>query len=429
MITSYLHNGIFQTKKVKDLNSIISDIHKNKDLIVDVPILALIEILDKLGKSFITNKKLRKIEGSNFLALWLKRKNLINMIDNNLNNIKYLDEFVEIKENQYIKAQPRGLVAHWIAGNVPTLGIFSLVQSILCKNLNILRIPEKSVDTVIPILKELNSIKIEHNNKKYNGSDIVKSLSVIYYPKDNIKANEILSKNADAKLIWGGKESVKQIKNLPAKEHCEDIIFGPKYSFGVFDKEFLESEDITKELSRAVMDIIVFDQSACSSPQVLFFEKNNKYNIKQIADLIKKEFNTTAKRYPKNNQDYDTAARIINARGEYLLDENKDIVLAKALDWTVLINRDICLEGPIQSRTIFIKEINSINDIVPLITKKIQTVGIAIKNLEKTKVFCSRVTYRGVARCVKFGSMNNYESPWDGMLALSRLVRFVKIKR
>jgi hypothetical protein len=177
------------------------------------------------------------------------------------------------------------------------------------------------------------------------------------------------------------------------------------------------------------MDIIVFDQSACSSPQVLFFEKNNKYNIKQIADLIKKEFNTTAKRYPKNNQDYDTAARIINARGEYLLDENKDIVLAKALDWTVLINRDICLEGPIQSRTIFIKEINSINDIVPLITKKIQTVGIAIKDLEKTKVFCSRVTYRGVARCVKFGSMNNYESPWDGMLALSRLVRFVKIKR
>jgi hypothetical protein len=240
MITSYLHNGIFQTKKVKDLNSIISDIHKNKDLIVDVPILALIEILDKLGKSFITNKKLRKIEGSNFLALWLKRKNLIDMIDINLSDIKYLDEFVEIKENQYIKAQPRGLVAHWIAGNVPTLGIFSLVQSILCKNLNILRIPEKSVDTVIPILKELNNIKIEHNNKKYNGSDIVKSLSVIYYPRDNTKANEMLSKNADAKLIWGGKESVKQIRNLPAKEHCEDIIFGPKYSFGVFDREFLE---------------------------------------------------------------------------------------------------------------------------------------------------------------------------------------------
>jgi len=429
MITSYLHNGIFQTKKVKDLNNIISDVHKNKDLIVDVPILALIEIFDKLGKSFITNEKLRSIEGSNFLALWLKRKNLADMIDINLSNIKYLDEFVEIKENQYIKAQPRGLISHWIAGNVPTLGIFSLVQSILCKNLNILRIPEKSIDTVIPILKELNNIKIEHNNKKYNGSDIVKSLSVIYYPRDNTKANEMLSKNADAKLIWGGKESVKQIRNLPAKEHCEDIIFGPKYSFGVFDREFLESEDIAKELSRAVMDIIVFDQSACSSPQILFFEKNDKYDIKQIAELLKKEFNATAKRYPKNNQDYNTAARIINVRGEYLLDENKDIALAKSLDWTILVNKDVCLEDPVQSRTIFIKEVGSINDIVPLITKRIQTVGIAIKGLEKTKVFCSRVTYRGAARCIKFGSMNNYESPWDGMLALSRLVRFVKIKR
>ena len=429
MVNVYLCDGIFEKKKIEVLDEVVSKTKENSDKLKEMPIQAIIEIFNKLSKSFITDSALKTIEGANFLALWLKRKNLIDMISLNLGDMKYFDDFVEVKENQYLKAQPRGLVCHWIAGNIPTLAIFSLIPSVLCRNANILRVPEQSVEVITIILKELNKLQIEYENKIYKGFDLVNSISIIYYPRTDINANNKLSLSADAKIVWGGKQAIEAIKALPTKEHCEDLLFGPKYSFGVFDKNALKSEEVRKWISNAVMDIIIFDQSACSSPQVLFFEKNDKLDIKQIAEILAEEFKKTAEKYPKLNLSAYTSTKIINARGEYLLDVDKDIISSKDADWTILINKNICLEEPIQSRTIFIKEVNHLSEIIPLITKKIQTVGIAIEDFEKTKEFCDKITDKGVARCVKFGSMNNYESPWDGMFVLNRLVRFVTIKK
>jgi len=44
-------------------------------------------------------------------------------------NRNFLDDFISINESESkLKAQPRGIVSHWIAGNVPMLGMLSLVQ-------------------------------------------------------------------------------------------------------------------------------------------------------------------------------------------------------------------------------------------------------------------------------------------------------------
>jgi len=429
MIDVKLCAGNFGGKQPEDIESIAIATKQNSEQLRQMPIGAIIEVLNEYSKKFLTDPKLRNIEGANYLSLWLKRKNLTDIINLNLQNVKYLDEFVEIKENQFLKAQPRGLVCHWIAGNVPTLALFSLIQSMLCKNSNIMKVPSQSIETITEMLRGLEGVSAEYEDKKYYGKDLLKSVSVIYFSRTDLEANRQLSLVADAKVYWGGKQAIEAIKALPTQEHCEDIIFGPKYSFGVFDKEFIETEDLAKLLNSAIMDIIVFDQNACSSPQVLFFEKNSKFDIKQIAEVMAGEFEKISQKFPKAQIEAYTASRIINARGEYLLDETKDIIASRNVDWTILINKNISLEEPVQSRTIFVKEVNDLFEIPPLITRKIQTIGIAIKDLDEIKRFCDEVTSKGAARCVRFGTMNNYSSPWDGMLVLNRLSRFVTIKR
>ena len=42
--------------------------------------------------------------------------------------------------------------------------------------------------------------------------------------------------------------------------------------------------------------------------------------------------------------------------------------------------------------------------------------------------FAEAATASGVARCVRPGIMNNYESPWDGKLVVGQLVRWVTLK-
>ena len=349
-----------------------------------------------------------------------RKNNLKNIIIRNLGSLKYLDQFVG-EGKKKIKAQPRGLVCHWIAGNIPTLGIFSLIQSMLVRNSNILRIPELSHDFFLSLLKVLANTKTSN----LNGHELLKSVAIIYFPSSDISLNNEFSSIADARIVWGGEEAVQSISKAKKMSHCEDIIFGPKYSFGVIDKDAQDSPDFPNIIRNFINDIILFEQSACSSPQVLFFE-SGKYNLRQIAEMMAKEFQKASKRFPKDIDQF-TATKIINKRAEYALSLNKDVICSKANDWTILIDDEFRLEEPIQSRTIFLKPVNSVLDILKLLTKKIQTIGIAIYNREKLLKFADAATYRGVARCVIPGQMNVYDSPWDGIYLLNRLVRWTTL--
>ena len=75
-----------------------------------------------------------------FLPLWLRRANLQTLLRRSLRGKpEALDRFVRLDEKDSIavRAQPRGLAVHWVAGNVPVLGMLSVVQSMLCKNANL----------------------------------------------------------------------------------------------------------------------------------------------------------------------------------------------------------------------------------------------------------------------------------------------------
>ncbi|MFX1298934.1 MAG: acyl-CoA reductase [Promethearchaeota archaeon] len=264
----------------------------------------------------------------------------------------------------------------------------------------------------------------EYNGVK--GSDLLKTVAVIHIPITDDASNLKFSLAADARIMWGGQIAIDAISKTTKMTHCDDIIFGPKYSFGVIDKAAQESDDFPRLVRQFVNDIIIFDQSACSSPQVIFFEKG-PFDLKAIGAKFEEEFKLAAKRFPKILVDQYLASRIINIRAEYALSPEKNAIFSKENDWTILMDNNVQLEEPIQSRTIFLKQVESVMDCVDLITTRIQTIGTAIYDKEKLLIFTDAVTYKGVARCVLPGQMNFYDSPWDGIYILSRLVRWVTL--
>ncbi len=408
-------------KKISDFKEIRSDIEKNRELLKKTPIEKKIELLHKYGRLLIQNKEINSLEGVAFLSSWLQKANIETIIEKNLGSIKFLTDFVGEGRKKH-KAQPRGVICHWIAGNVPTLGIFSLIQSMLVGNSNMVRIPVESQEIFIKLLNALKKTEIDG----LKGSEILKTVAVIYFPSSDADANLRFSLAADARIIWGGQEAVDAISKTTKLSHCEDVVFGPKYSFGVIDKMAQESEDIQKIVRRFVNDIIIFDQSACSSPQVIFLEKSS-LDLKSIGKLFEEEFKLASKRTPKKDLDQFIASKIINIRAEYALSPKKEIIISQENDWTILLDDEVKLEEPIQSRTIFLKPVNSIMECIDLITPRIQTIGTAIYDRARLFEFTDAVTYKGVARCVTPGQMNTYDSPWDGILLLNRLVRWITL--
>ncbi|MFX0134832.1 MAG: acyl-CoA reductase [Candidatus Hodarchaeota archaeon] len=406
---------------VSDLKEIRSEIEKSREIFKNITIEKIIELYHQFGRELLHNKEFISFEGVPFLSNWLRKGNIEKIVIKNLGSFEVLKDFIG-EGRKKVKAQPRGVICHWIAGNVPTLGFFSLIQSILVGNSNIVKIPPESQFIFLELIKLFGKTEIEG----LKGSDILKTVAVIDFSPLDTKSNLNFSLTADARIIWGGQEAVDAISKTTKKSHCEDIVFGPKYSFGIVDKKAQASDNFPKLIRRFVNDIIIFDQSACSSPQVIFFEKGI-LSLESIGRKFEEEFKKASDQFPKNGIDQFIASKIINIRAEYALSPEMKMLASKENDWTILMDNIVRLEEPVQSRTIFLKQVESVMDCVDLITPRIQTIGTAIYDRTKLLEFTDAVTYKGVARCVLPGQMNFYDSPWDGIYFLNRLVRWVTL--
>jgi hypothetical protein len=406
-----------------DFDKIAASVSDNRTKLVNIPLGAIIELLNQLGRSIVKDKRLATLDGASYISLWLRRDNLERICQLNFGNNSYIDGFVESGNGFKMMAQPRGIVCHWVASNVPTLSFFSLVMGILTKNSNVLKVSEENKDIVMAIIKGLLEIKANFDGKEYSGRDIVKTISVVSFESSETAHSEAFSMIADCKVIWGGGDSVRSITALPQKETCETIPFGPKYSFGIFDKGAIEGQDFRGALRKTLQDVLLFDQMACSSPQVLFFEKSSK-TLKEIAQIMKEEFEHLPKHLLARPMAQYIESKVINARGMYMLSDDADILASDGLDWTILISKLPGLEEPIHGGCIFIKEVGDINDVLPHITRKIQAIVLVTADAGRGEAFARMAAERGADRMVLPGAAHDFALPWDGIMALNRLVRW-----
>ena len=427
MITCYLANGKFKTEKYQDFEEIAREVNTGREVLAELPLDAIIKILDALGKKILKNPEVNTLPGVSYISLWLRRENLDRICRINYADKLYLGGFCKNETHFRMMAQPRGIVCHWIAANMPTLGFFSIVQAVLSKNGSIVKMPTEYVPLILSLLRELPAISVDYEGRTYTGKSILGAIALVTFEGKSADASEKFSLAADCRIIFGGSGAVRAIARLPCRDHCETIIFGPKYSFAIFDREYIESEVFKKSLDLFVRDVAVFNQMACSSPHVLFLEKS-RYPVDEIVSWLHDAFERLPASLRTQEITTSLSARIINARATYLLSDGKNCVASRDLGWTILFDQETCLEEPIQGKCIFTKEINTVDEVIPLVNHKIQTISVGILDPSKREDFARQVTSRGADRIVIPGTMHDFTLPWDGIMTLNRLVRWVVLR-
>ena len=427
MIRCYLLDGRFEEKNFDDFREIADTINRNRSRLNDLRLDLIIEFLHRLSKQMIRDRAINTEQGITYISMWLRRENVERICRLNYSNKAYSDSFSEFEDYFELNIQPRGIVCHWIAGNIPTIAFFSLVQAILSKNGSIVKVPEENSGLILNILRDLNDLEIEYDGRAYSGKEIVGSIAVVSFSSRQQEITRQFSMTADVKVIWGGADAIRAITALPQKEHCETIVFGPKYSFGAFDRAFIESDQFDRAIENAVRDVTVFNQMACSSPHVFFFEKS-RYSIEEIAKKMRIAFEKLPVKLLHQPIPAGTAAKIINARAMHLLSFDKNAVKPDDLSWTILVNNEVALEEPVQGKCIFIKEVRDIDEVMALITRKVQAISVGIADPDRKRNFARRAAYNGVDRVVAPGKMHEFDLPWDGIMSLNRLVRWALLK-
>lgn len=179
----------------------------------------------------------------------------------------------------------KGILFHIAPSNVPVNSMFTYAFGLLAGNANIIRLPSKQFPQVDCMCQVLNKVL---NEEKY--SQIRSMTSILRYDRDK-EITDRYSACCNMRIIWGGDETIREIRTSPLPPRSTDITFADRYSFGIVDAmKWKRADEKEKEqLAEAFYnDTYLMDQNACSTPHLICWK--NKDLSQEELDKIQKDF-------------------------------------------------------------------------------------------------------------------------------------------
>ncbi len=313
----------------------------------------------------------------------------------------------------------RGVCFHVAPSNIPMSFAFSYIFALLAGCSSIVRLPSKKffqTEATIDILKEVLK----------NHSEIENRSAFVRYPADN-DITESFSLVADARMIWGGDQTVNLIRSCKIRPKCIDVAFSDRYSFCIISgNAILQADDnmIIRLAEDFYNDTYLMDQNACSSPQIICWvcddDKARDRFWSAVYAVAKQKYNLQAAvcvdKYTQACEDsidkYDNIIRSIH--DDNLLYRTEIKALIPEID-----------EYRGKGGFFYEYSMNSLEDIVPIISDKFQTVTYFGLDPDVIRNVVIKNRLRGIDRIVPVGKAMDIGVIWDGydlVRVLSRLV-------
>lgn len=411
-------------QKPLPLTTLLDQLEEGRSSLLSEPVDSIISVIDRFAEHLLhkSNPIHRQCPGAGipFIASWCRRQNIERLLDAALPSRSMLDDFnrSQTRPDRAYRAFPRGLVVHWLAGNVPTLGFLSLIGGLVTKNANVVKVANDTDDLLATLLNQMAQTTAE------TGMDPVCLLSataVIRYDHTERHIGEALSRRADTRIIWGSDETVRQIRSLPTKIETNDVVFPNRTSLVVISEESLRKGDTSSIARRLAQDISVFEQKACASPHTVFLLSSDNEVLRRFAKQLQGALYKQLRRFPKNPPSEREVSTILNLRARY--DMFHEAWYSGGTEFSVLSDDLVQLGPPIGNRTVFLRLIQDTQQLTELITPEVQTIGIEAHGSEFAEL-TSILGAQGVFRFAKLGTMTHFESPWDGHFLPQHLVRW-----
>jgi hypothetical protein len=364
-------------------------------------------------------RELDEVPGIVFLRMWLRRGTLEPIVSREL-GIESLDGGWSDYGRARCRAFPLGIVGHWPAGNIEIQPILSMTCALLGGNAALVRIPQGLVDITRTLIERLEQAD--------PGGRLTRRIFMAAFDHGRQDLHEAMARTVDGAMIWGGKESVLQVRSLPFPHWAKLAVFGPRISVAAMDAGAWNSpDDQAAWCQRMARDVWQFDQQACSSPQVLFIEKADGASTGPFLAALQRAFENENRAHPRRTIRAAQTSAIARARAAWLFDDpSRQAVFPMGPDWTLLMGQGSDLPEPVQGKTLAVLEVGNLMDVVSKLDGNVQTLGLGMADREKENALASRAGQCGVDRVVKLGRMHTFVPPWDGVDLIRPMVRMVR---
>ena len=363
------------------------------------------EFLGALSREILRDRRTKEYADVVSYAFWIRKSSL---------------EKVKAEYGKAERRMGRGVAFHIAPSNVPVNFAVSFTSALLAGNACIVRVSNKpfvQVDIIAEAVRRL-----------FDGefSDMCPYLLLIRY-EHNEEVTQYLSSLCDVRIIWGGNQTIKKIRQASLPPRAIEMAFADRYSLALIQAdEYLDREEYEKVAEGFYTDTYYTDQNACSSPRMVIWsgrqiEKARKVFWENLEKIVQKRYQMA----PILAIDKRMALCTLASRYEGIhLEPSDNVVCRVAVDRLFPELMDYKMGGGY----FFEYEMEKLEELIPILGKSCQTISYYGWDSSRIQDMVFQSGVRGVDRIVPLGHTMDLAFIWDGYHMIETMSRVVYVQ-
>ena len=352
----------------------------------------VVDFLNDVSKELMRNKATRDHSDIAAFAFWIRKA-----------SVKKLEERFASKDDALHLG--RGIAFHVAPSNVPVIFAYSLAAGVLMGNSNIVRLPSKEFPQLGILLDAFNKV-LERT------PEMAPYILCVRYGRDK-EINDLFSSAADVRVIWGGDQTIAELRKSPLPPRSGEITFADRYSLAVIDSDsYLAIENKVRIAEDFYNDTFFSDQNACTSPRIVVWTGDRIEEAKKV--FWDAEHELAEKKYEfqpiQGVNKLIKSCLIAAAEPDVKVEEHRDnlIVRVKVPEIT-----EYLMDYRENSGYFYEYDCGNILDLIPLCNdKRCQTIAyLGDKNVVLPLI---KAGVKGIDRVVPMGKTMDFDLIWDG---------------
>ncbi len=310
----------------------------------------------------------------------------------------------------------RGVALHIAPSNVPVNFAVSMTSSLLAGNGTVVRVSNKPFPQVDLICEAVNLLLDGECQE-------MRPYLCILRHEHSEEITQELSQLCDVRVIWGGDRTIETIRRAALPPRAVELAFADRYSIAVIDAEAYRSSEPEEIAKKFYADTYYTDQNACSSPRLVVW-------LGEDVQAAREQFWTALERVARRNYDlrpiqvvdkYSAVCALGMSCGGVRYIPGDTLVVRAELD---RLTADV-MDYKCGSGCFFEYTAKGLEEIVPVLTKRCQTVAVLGVDRERVKELVFSRGVRGVDRIVPLGGTMELSLIWDGFQMVESMSRYV----
>jgi hypothetical protein len=284
-------------------------------------------------------------------------------------------------------------------------------------------VPSKFYEQVEIIISAISAL-----SEKDDLLSISNRIVLVSYARTS-NATKMFSLMCNARVIWGGDETIKNIRESSIPARAFDITFADRYSICIINADKFINESHPEKIANGFYnDTYLFDQNACTSPHLVSWIGSNSNIIKakkifwdSLHALISGKY--TIAPVLAIDKVVNFCEQAIQSEKIQLIDRKDNLL------WRIDVKESQVDVDQFRCNSGYFSEcdMSSIFSLSKIINNKYQTLSYYGFSKKELKEFSDQSGMVGIDRIVPIGATMDFSLIWDGHNLINSLSREVEI--